>query len=149
MNWTNGIATLYQADAREIPLPDKSVHMCVTSPPYWGLRDYGLGQWEGGDAECGHDVPAEINTRPTAGPERGGDLKGNWRKTWPNGTCGLCGAVQQAAGIGLESTLGEWVENIVAVMREVQAGAEGRRHGVVESRGCLRLWNICQAQGIS
>lgn len=22
-------------------LPDASVHMCVTSPPYWGLRDYG------------------------------------------------------------------------------------------------------------
>src|SRR6266436_4059931 len=21
-------------------LPDKSVHTCVTSPPYWGLRDY-------------------------------------------------------------------------------------------------------------
>ena len=23
-------------------LPSESVHMCVTSPPYWGLRDYGL-----------------------------------------------------------------------------------------------------------
>ena len=22
-------------------LPDSSVHCCVTSPPYWGLRDYG------------------------------------------------------------------------------------------------------------
>jgi DNA modification methylase len=22
-------------------LPDASVHCCVTSPPYWGLRDYG------------------------------------------------------------------------------------------------------------
>ena len=22
-------------------LPDGSVHCCVTSPPYWGLRDYG------------------------------------------------------------------------------------------------------------
>ena len=22
-------------------LPDQSVHCCVTSPPYWGLRDYG------------------------------------------------------------------------------------------------------------
>lgn len=22
-------------------LPDRSVHCCVTSPPYWGLRDYG------------------------------------------------------------------------------------------------------------
>ena len=23
-------------------MPDKSVHCCVTSPPYWGLRDYGI-----------------------------------------------------------------------------------------------------------
>ena len=22
-------------------LPDNSVHVCITSPPYWGLRDYG------------------------------------------------------------------------------------------------------------
>ena len=35
-------------------------------------------------------------------------------------TCGLCGAIQQAAGIGLEPTLGEWVQNVVAVMREVR-----------------------------
>ena len=39
------MATLYQSDARDLPLPDKSVHCCVTSPPYWGLRDYGV---EGG-----------------------------------------------------------------------------------------------------
>ena len=24
-------------------LPDESVHCCVTSPPYYGLRDYGVG----------------------------------------------------------------------------------------------------------
>ena len=23
-------------------MPDASVHCCVTSPPYWGLRDYGV-----------------------------------------------------------------------------------------------------------
>ena len=22
-------------------LPDETVHCCVTSPPYWGMRDYG------------------------------------------------------------------------------------------------------------
>jgi site-specific DNA-methyltransferase (cytosine-N4-specific) len=30
-----------EADARELPLSDKSIQCCVTSPPYWGLRDYG------------------------------------------------------------------------------------------------------------
>ncbi len=22
-------------------LPDETIHCCVTSPPYWGMRDYG------------------------------------------------------------------------------------------------------------
>jgi len=36
-------ATLYTGDARDTlaSLPAKSVQTCVTSPPYWGLRDYG------------------------------------------------------------------------------------------------------------
>lgn len=35
--------TLYNGDALETlrTLPDGSVDCCVTSPPYWGLRDYG------------------------------------------------------------------------------------------------------------
>lgn len=23
-------------------LPEQSVHCCISSPPYWGLRDYGV-----------------------------------------------------------------------------------------------------------
>jgi DNA modification methylase len=35
---------IYQGDALDTlrTLPDASVHCCVTSPPYWGLRDYGV-----------------------------------------------------------------------------------------------------------
>ena len=29
-----------RGDARRLPLADGSVHCCVTSPPYFGLRDY-------------------------------------------------------------------------------------------------------------
>jgi DNA modification methylase len=36
-------AFLFHGDARELPLADASVQCVVTSPPYWGLRDYGLG----------------------------------------------------------------------------------------------------------
>src|SRR5262245_33525435 len=31
---------MIQADARHIPLRDESVQCVVTSPPYWGLRDF-------------------------------------------------------------------------------------------------------------
>lgn len=36
--------TILQGDCREAlkALPDASVQCCVTSPPYWGLRDYGV-----------------------------------------------------------------------------------------------------------
>ena len=122
-DWTNGPTILHEADAREIPLPDASVHCVVTSPPYWGLRDYGLGQWQGGDAECGHKRLAKDRQKEHGLTDRlpgTAAYGGNAEEPWPDGVCGLCGAVQQAAGIGLEPTLGEWVEHIVAVMREVR-----------------------------
>ena len=33
---------LYTGNSLDVlkTLPDESVQMCVTSPPYWGLRDY-------------------------------------------------------------------------------------------------------------
>jgi len=36
--------SIHQGDALEVlrTLPDASVHCCVTSPPYYGLRDYGM-----------------------------------------------------------------------------------------------------------
>ncbi len=36
--------TLYHGDCLEMmkQIPDGSVDCCVTSPPYWGLRDYGV-----------------------------------------------------------------------------------------------------------
>lgn len=36
--------TLHLGDALEVlrSFPDQQFHCCVTSPPYWGLRDYGL-----------------------------------------------------------------------------------------------------------
>lgn len=33
---------LINANATRIPLADNSVHLAVTSPPYWGLRDYNV-----------------------------------------------------------------------------------------------------------
>jgi DNA modification methylase len=42
-------------------LPDESVHCCVTSPPYWGLRDYGV------DGQLGLEkTPEEYTEKMTA-----------------------------------------------------------------------------------
>jgi DNA modification methylase len=52
------LTTLYCGDARHmIEIPDESVHMAVTSPPYWGLRKYAdlpNTVW-GGDELCQHE----------------------------------------------------------------------------------------------
>lgn len=39
---TRRFAENVHSDAREIPLPDSSVELVVTSPPYWRKRDYGF-----------------------------------------------------------------------------------------------------------
>ncbi|HWD42495.1 MAG TPA: hypothetical protein VHM23_02020 [Actinomycetota bacterium] len=41
-----GQALIVQGDALRLPLPDESVDLVVTSPPYWALRAYGAGQGE-------------------------------------------------------------------------------------------------------
>ena len=43
---------LVQGDAQHIPLANASVHCVVTSPPYYGLRSYGIGAEHG---ELGHE----------------------------------------------------------------------------------------------
>lgn len=51
----------YGVDCREAlrQLPEQSVHTVVTSPPYWGLRDYGTG-----DAQIGlEDSPEQYVTQ--------------------------------------------------------------------------------------
>ncbi|MBN6050789.1 site-specific DNA-methyltransferase, partial [Nonomuraea sp. RK-328] len=42
--WTNGKATLYLGDAQEVlaEMPAGSADCIITSPPYYGLRDYGV-----------------------------------------------------------------------------------------------------------
>ncbi|MGY1458810.1 DNA methyltransferase [Luteimonas sp. A534] len=51
-----------RADARSIPLPDGSVDLVVTSPPYWQKRDYGFSEQIGLEATpeefVGHLVTA-------------------------------------------------------------------------------------------
>lgn len=47
---SGGTALIVRGDARHLPLSDQYVQCVVTSPPYWGLRDYKLEPltWEDG-----------------------------------------------------------------------------------------------------
>lgn len=49
----------YHADARDLPFPDKSVDLIVTSPPYWQKRDYGF-NGQIGQEETPQDFVASI-----------------------------------------------------------------------------------------
>lgn len=104
--------SLINSDSRNIPLADGSVNCVVTSPPYYGLRDYGTAKWEGGDPGCEHTVSGwNDNLKPNVNrPERDGEKRQN---------CIKCGAHRIDDQIGLEQTPDEYVAALVAVFREV------------------------------
>jgi hypothetical protein len=62
MDWGLEILT---GDCRDIlpTLEAGSVQCCVTSPPYWGLRDYGTAEWEGGSVWCEHKAGSDYGTK--------------------------------------------------------------------------------------
>jgi DNA modification methylase len=117
------VAQILQGDCRLIlpTLDAGSVHCVVTSPPYWGLRDYGTATWDGGDPECGHLRPVQPRNDRPKGAFHGGTDEGDYaREPQYKGQCGKCGARRIDAQLGLEPTPEEFVANMVAVFREVR-----------------------------
>lgn len=120
--------TLYVGDVSEVlrELPDESVHCVVTSPPYWGLRDYGTGEWEGGDPDCDHLTG---RTARNDGDRNGTDGFAGSRNLEGHAdmgalayrdVCGKCGARRVDHQIGLEPTPDAYVARMVEVFREVR-----------------------------
>ena len=97
-------------------LPDESVHCVVTSPPYWGLRDYGLNAFDGGREDCEHQFDLHKSRKLSA--DKQSTSSGSRSRT--QGACIHCGAVKVSLGIGLEPTFEQHLENLVAVFREVR-----------------------------
>ena len=102
-----------------------TVQCVVTSPPYWGLRDYGTAAWEGGFENCDHLQPQgkPRNERPNktnCGIGKGGnhfeaqELKQYFKE------CKKCGAKRIDQQLGLEETPEEYVEKMVEVFREIK-----------------------------
>jgi DNA modification methylase len=115
---------IFLGDCRQVlrVLPAGYFNCCVTSPPYWGLRDYGTAKWEGGDPNCDH----RPKFRPRA--SRPKTLDGGYShvdsaelasKTFRS-VCGKCGARRVDSQLGLEPTPEEYVTHMVEVFREVR-----------------------------
>ena len=106
--------TIHGGDVRDIlpTLPSESVDCIVTSPPYWGLRDYGTATWIGGDEACEHRTDATGSTQ---------NKGNNNREAAPfRGVCGRCGAFRSDSQLGLEPTPEQYVANLVGVFRELR-----------------------------
>lgn len=88
---------------------------CVTSPPYWGLRDYGTAEWNGGDDSCTHTA----QRLPSAGSKQATSA-GSARDNMAGSDCRLCGATRIDRQIGLEPTIAEYVRTMVDVFRLVR-----------------------------
>lgn len=115
-----GGCTIVQGDCLEILrlLSDRSIQCCVTSPPYWGLRDYGTAKWEGGDPDHKHDRVVARNGRGgSSAPEK--QTANAFPSDLPAEVCS-CGAVRKDVQLGLESTPEEYVAKMVVVLREAR-----------------------------
>jgi DNA modification methylase len=101
-------------------IPDESVHTCITSPPYYGLRDYGTGTWVGGDPDCSHQRDSKRSETTITGHknmnEQGHVVGDGIFKS----TCRKCGATREDEQIGLEDSPEEFIEKLVSVFREVK-----------------------------
>lgn len=111
------VVHIIQGDALTVlkTLPDASVQIVCTSPPYFGLRDYETATWKGGDPTCDHLPPDEAGQtkKPTSGQRTHAG-----RFTGP--TCWKCGAARIDQQIGLEATPDAYIAALVGVFREVK-----------------------------
>lgn len=118
---------IIQGDVIEVlkTLPDECVDCVVTSPPYWGLRDYGTVMWEGGNPECDHVEKEQLKQGNSGGlsncPLESGEQPSTHSSTIQyKEICPKCGAKRIDKQIGLEKTPEEYVAKMVEIFREVR-----------------------------
>jgi len=113
--------TIHNGDCLAVlkTLPDRSANCCVTSPPYFGLRDYGTGTWVGGDTECDHKTSAAPRSARPMGKWCGTTAHVD-AGTVMRSVCSKCGAAREDQQIGLEETPAEYIARLVAVFAEVR-----------------------------
>lgn len=116
---------ILQGNSYRIPLRDESVHSIISSFPYFNLRSYqGIPPtiW-GGDSNCRHIWQTQVEKRGNGGERDYGSYdgavgRGPAVKLPESAFCQLCGA--WLGCFGLESSIGQHVQNAVAVCREIK-----------------------------
>tara|TARA_A100001391_G_scaffold201682_1_gene189303 strand:+ start:213 stop:1814 length:1602 start_codon:yes stop_codon:yes gene_type:complete len=111
-----------QGDAWKLvkELPKNFFHTIITSPPYFALRDYNTGVWEGGDPNCSHKRLTKISKNTSTGHKKmheQGSVVGDaiYKKV-----CHKCGAVRKDDQFGLEETVEEYVDKLVMLFRDLK-----------------------------
>ena len=121
-----------------LSLPDNSVDTCVTSPPYWGLRDYGGGGKVWGPQECIERGEGDTShewegyTRPSENTRNNNNslqLKSAYWEPQEQAQCKHCDA--WFGQLGLEPTIQQYVKNMVEVFSHV--------HRILKPEGTLWL----------
>lgn len=104
----------------------ESVHVAVTSPPYYGLRDYGAEPviWDA-DPDCEHvwgpQAPGQRANRNHVGGSLGADRVGGGRRKNDEGKHGqFCACCNGWRGcLGREPTPDLYVQHLVQIMRQI------------------------------
>ena len=130
-NWPNDfINKIICGDCLDVmkEMPDGCINMCLTSPPYWGLRDYGVEQIFGGDRNCEHDFKLEKTktTESHHGKSSNETFSGKDYESWgdrgrnvkSSGHCLKCNAWK--GQLGLEPTPELYIEHMTAIFHEVK-----------------------------
>jgi DNA modification methylase len=104
-------------------IPAESVQTIVTSPPYWGLRNYGTEpQIWGGDSSCAHQWSATPPRRRRSENDvvdqksKQATSAGTQHDLKATDTCLICGAWK--GELGAEPTIKMFVDHLVEVFRE-------------------------------
>jgi DNA modification methylase len=87
---------------------------CITSPPYYGLRDYGTGKWIGGDENCSHKRDSKHSDKTITGHANKDLTVGD---AIYKSVCPRCGAIREDRQLGLEETPEEYIKAMVEVFR--------------------------------
>lgn len=139
-------------------IEDGTVHCCVTSPPYWGLRSYLPNEHPDKQCEIGSEPTPESFVRTMVNVFRevrrvlhptgvcflnlGDSYSGSGRGGYPTGETGLVGTVD-----GQHSAAAARVNQKMLHSKQVEAGAIGRKWtpvpaGLKPKDLCLIPWRV-------